>query len=56
MHAVHGHSGGCFLYGKRVFKLKRIYGRHCLDNTEKIWVKRLIKRKREMTLGSTMQT
>jgi hypothetical protein len=47
--------GGMFPLWVKGVKLQRIYGRHCLDNAENCWGKRLITRKQEPTLGSTMQ-
>jgi hypothetical protein len=41
--------------GKGFFMLKRIYRRNFLANAENCWGKRLITRKRETKLGSTMQ-
>jgi hypothetical protein len=46
--------GGIFPLGVKSVKLQRIYERHCLANVDNFWGHRLIRRKREPTLGSTL--
>jgi hypothetical protein len=47
--------GGMFPLQVKGIKMKMIYERHCLDNVENCWGKRLITRKQETTIGLTMQ-
>jgi hypothetical protein len=46
---------GIFPLRVKGIKLQRIYEKHCLASDENCWGKRLITRKHESTIGSTMQ-